>query len=475
MLARVKAAFVNAISSPTGTLVSPSYQSFFARFFGGSSASGAIVSTDTALQVATVWRCVNLIASTIATLPINVYQEMGNGRRLAKEHPLQSLLHSEPNNEQTAVEFFEFLLLSLLFAGNAYVWKQWNSGVGGSRRILNLIPLVPMRVFVQRQLDNSLTYNYVDWNGMAHNGLTGDDILHIKGPSLDGMLGLSPLSYAREVIGTAIAANTSGATIFKNGMRLSGVLQSDQILTPKQREDIRASINSFAGAGNSGGVMALEAGFKYQQMSLSPADAQLLQSQNFNVEEICRWFGVPPHMVGSTSNSTSWGTGLEQQTLGFLTYCLRPWIARLEDSIKRSCFNEAEKAKGYYCEFSVDGLLRTDSAARSAYYSQMTQNGIYTRDEVRRMENLPPKGGNADVLTVQTALSPIDKLGQQAAGVKPGAAPSSANPDTPAGGGNPDDNLGNPASGGIYGTLGPGGGALPPGPATPNGSPQSSI
>jgi HK97 family phage portal protein len=413
-IARVKAAMIRAVTSSTGTLVSLTDGSFFSRFFGSPSASGAIVSTDSALRVATVWRCVNLIASAIATLPINVYQDnaAGGGRVVAKDHPLQFLLHSEPNNEQTAVEFFEFVMLSLLLAGNAYVWKQWNSGVGGSRRILNLIPLVPLRVSVSRQKDDSLQYSYVDFNGNVYNGLTKNDILHIKGPSLDGMMGLSPLSYAREVIGTSIAANTAGATVFKNGLKASGVLQSDQILTPKQREDLRTNMQTF---GDAGGVITLEAGFKYQQITMSPADAQLLESQKFNVEEICRWFGVPPHMVGSTSNSTSWGTGLEQQTLGFLTYCLRPWLARIEDAIKRSCFTDAEKAKGYYAEFSVEGLLRTDSAARAAYYSTLTQNGIYTRDEVRRLENMPPKGGNAEVLTVQSALLPLDKLGHASA------------------------------------------------------------
>lgn len=407
---------IRAVASSGGTLVSLTDGSFFSRFFGSSSQSGAVVSTDSALRVATVWRCVNLIASTIAALPINVYQDnaVGGGRVVATNHPLQFLLHSEPNNEQTAVEFFEFVMLSLLLAGNAYVWKQWNSGVGSSRRILNLIPLVPLRVSVSRQADNSLSYSYVDFNGNVYNGLTKDDILHIKGPSLDGMMGLSPLSYAREVIGTSIAANSAGATVFKNGMKASGVLQSDQILTPKQREDLRGHMQTF-GAENAGGVITLEAGFKYQQITMSPADAQLLDTQKFNVEEICRWFGVPPHMVGSTSNSTSWGSGLEQQTLGFLTYCLGPWLARIEDAIKRSCFTAAEKAKGYYAEFSVEGLLRTDSAARASYYSQMTQNGIYTRDEVRRLENMAPKGGNAEVLTVQSALMPLDKLGEATA------------------------------------------------------------
>jgi HK97 family phage portal protein len=152
---------------------------------------------------------------------------------------------------------------------------------------------------------------------------------------------------------------------------------------------------------------------KYQQVSLTPEDAQMLQTRGFNVEEICRWFRTPPWMVGHTSNSTSWGTGMEQQMLGFLSFTLLPWMKRIEQSINRRLLHPGERRR-FYAKFNPEGLLRADSAARAAFYSSMTQNGIYTRDDCRIKENLAPMGGNAAKLTVQSNMLPIDKLGGDA-------------------------------------------------------------
>jgi HK97 family phage portal protein len=146
-------------------------------------------------------------------------------------------------------------------------------------------------------------------------------------------------------------------------------------------------------------------------IGINPKDAQLLESRAFSVEEICRWFRVPPHMVGHSEKSTSWGSGIEQQMIGFLTFTLRPWLTRIEQAINKDLLSPVEQMR-MYAEFSIEGLLRADSAGRSAYLSTMVNNGLMTRDEGRSKENLPPKGGNADVLTVQTALIPIDQLGQ---------------------------------------------------------------
>lgn len=155
-------------------------------------------------------------------------------------------------------------------------------------------------------------------------------------------------------------------------------------------------------------------------IGINPVDAQLLQTRAWGVEEICRWFAVPPHMVGHIVKTTSWGTGIEQQMLGFLTFTLRPWLGRIEQSIQKQLFSQADKSR-FYAEFGVDALLRTDSAARATYLSTMTQNGLMTRDEARAYDNREPVGGNADVLTVQSNLLPIDKLGQNAPTLTPGA------------------------------------------------------
>ncbi|MNF80501.1 Phage portal protein [compost metagenome] len=239
-------------------------------------------------------------------------------------------------------------------------------------------------------------------------------MMHTRGFGTDPMCGLSPLAMGRNVFGAAMAADESASKMFANGMKLGGVLSTDQILNKAQREDIREDMAAkFAGAVNTGKTMVLEAGMKYQQVSMTPEDAQMLQTRAFNVEEICRWFRTPPWMVGHTSNSTSWGTGMEQQMLGFLSFTLLPWMKRIEQSINRRLLRPDERRR-FYAKFNVEGLLRADSAARASFYSSMTQNGIYTRDDCRIKENLAPMGGNAAKLTVQSNMLPIDKLGGDA-------------------------------------------------------------
>jgi len=161
---------------------------------------------------------------------------------------------------------------------------------------------------------------------------------------------------------------------------------------------------------NAGRPMVLEGGTKWQQLTINPEDAQMLQSRGFSVEEVCRFFGVPPHMVGHTQNSTSWGTGLEQQTLGFQKFTLRRRLKRIEQASEKQLLTPTERAEGITIEFNLEGLLRADSAARASFYATMVQNGIYTRNEVRALENMPPKPG-ADELTVQAQNVPVGSTG----------------------------------------------------------------
>ena len=180
------------------------------------------------------------------------------------------------------------------------------------------------------------------------------------------------------------------------------------VLREDQRDQARESLHSLSGAVNAGRSVVLEGGTDIKLVGINPNDAQLLETRGFNVETICRWFRVPPFMVGHTEKSTSWGTGIEQQMIGFLTFTLGPWIRRLEQSVNKDLLQGEPR---FYPKFSVEGLLRADSAGRAAFYSVMVNNGILTRDEVRELEERAPMGGNAAVLTVQTALSPLDSLG----------------------------------------------------------------
>lgn len=382
---------------------------FWQAFYGTDSASGKTVSQQTALQVSAVWACVRLIAETIATLPLALYERSGGVSVIAEGHPLHEVISRQPNADQTPVEFWECVVASLLLHGNAFLYPTRSAG-----RVIALDFMLPQSVTVRRRATGDIEYTYIDTAGKRH-VLGENEVMHIRGFGTDPLQGLSPLSMGRNVFGAAMAADESASKMFANGMKLGGVLSTDHILKPEQRADVRKSMTEqFTGAVNAGKTMVLEAGMKYQQVSMTPEDAQMLQTRGFNVEEICRWFRTPPWMVGhSAQGATKWGTGMEQEMTAFLTFTLLPWMKRIEQSISRWLLTPIER-RSFFAKFNPEGLLRADSAARASFYSSMVQNGIYTRDDCREKENLSRRGGNADELTVQSNLLPIDKLGADA-------------------------------------------------------------
>jgi len=402
----------SSLSGWVGRRIGLGDSSFWNTYYGADSAAGKVVSQHTALQLSTVWACVRLIAETLATLPVALYENRNGAPVVASSHPVHFVISQQPNADQTPVEFWENVGASLLLQGNSYCDPQWSRS-----DLTSLDFLLPQNMGPPRRLTTgAIEYRYTDEYGKPHT-YTDSTMMHTRGFGTDPLCGMSPLAMGRNVLGAAMAADESAAKMFANGMKLGGVLSTDQILNPKQRTEIRDDMTTqFAGATNAGKTMLLEAGMKYQQVSMTPEDAQMLQTRGFNVEEICRWFRVPPWMVGHTANSTSWGTGMEQQMIGFLTFTLLPWIKRIEMSANRRLLR-ADERRRFYVKFNPEGLLRADSASRAAFYSSMTQNGIYTRDDCRVKEDLPPMGGNAGKLTVQSNMLPIDRLG-----VDPGAA-----------------------------------------------------
>lgn len=389
-----------------GVPISLENGSFWSSYRGGQSAAGMSVTEYSALQISAVWACVRLIAETLATLPVGLYEKKDSQSIIASSHPLHTLISRQPNSIQTSVEFWECVVVSLLFYGNSYVEPTYSG-----KDIISLDFLQPERMSLPRLLNNGdVQYTYNELNGTQKQFLI-DDFMHTKGLGTNPYCGLSPLYYGRQIIGSALAADEAAAKMFANGMKLGGVLSSDQILNKDQRKEIRADLaEQFAGAVNAGKTMVLEAGMKFQQVTMTPEDAQMLQTRAFNVEEICRWFRVPPWMIGHTEKSTSWGQGMEQQMIGFLSFTLLPWITRIEKSINRWLLPVTERSR-FFVKFNPEGLLRADSQTRAAFYSIMTQNGIYTSDECRSKENLPQMGGNAAVLRVQSNMMPLDKLG----------------------------------------------------------------
>ncbi len=381
-------------------------EAFWAAWSGGGSSAGKSVNQRTVLQLSAAMACVRLLAQVIATLPVGFFERMPDGTRAsANKHPLYEILHNQPNADMTAVQFWEVVMVSLLLWGNSYAEKTVSAG-----RLVNLEFLQPQRMAVRRIATGELEYRYSGTDGRQR-VIPEERMWHIRGFSTDGSMGISSIQAGAHVFGAAMAADEASSKVFANGMSVGGVLTTDQILSEKNRATFRENMQAeFAGAMNAGKTMLLEAGMKYQQVPMNPEDAQLLATRAFNVEEICRWFGVPPFMVGHAEKSTSWGTGIEQQMIGFLTFSLAPWLRRIEQSIRKDLMAPSERVK-YFAEFAVEGLLRADSAARASFYSTMVQNGIYSRDDCRERENLPRKGGKAAELTVQSNLLPIDMLG----------------------------------------------------------------
>jgi HK97 family phage portal protein len=371
---------------------------------GGETDAGERVSVDMAMQQGVVWACVRMIAETTATLPLHLYKMDNNGQaKIDRGNSLYSILHDNPNVEMTAVEFWGAMSGCYLLWGNAYASIERGTG----NRIVALNPMRPDRVQVRRQSDGSLLYIY-SFGGQRQE-FQEDDIFHIKGFSLDGLMGMSTVSQARQTIGGARAAERVSGSIFRNGMRPSGVLKAPTYLTDPQRIIAQDLLAKFKGAAQTGGTPLLEGGWTWESLTIPPADGQMLETRHFHVEEICRWFGIPPIFVGH-SGQTTWGSGIEQIILLWLTTGLRAHLKRIEDAIKLRLLTAQERTI-YYPEFNVDALLRADTVARTAQMSSLAQNGLRTRNELRAWDNQPPLPGGDD-LTVQSNLMPIDKLGE---------------------------------------------------------------
>lgn len=400
---RVKSALLNWLGVP----ISLTTGTFFQEWFGTSS-SGKVVTADKVIQLAAAWACVRLISESVSTLPLKLYKRMPDGSRgTATDHPLYPVLCRSPNSEMTPSRFMLMLVASICLRGNAFIEKRM---IGN--RVVSLIPLLPQNMVVKRLDNGQLEYTYTE-NGKKR-VIPVKTMMHIRGFGLDGMCGLMPMNTGRDVFGSAMAIEESAAKVFENGMQNSGFLSSKAALKGEQREALRKSISAFTGSKNAGKVMVLEADLTYQSVTMNPEDAQMLESRAFSIEEICRWFRVPPFMVGHMTKQSSWASSVEGMNLLFLSNTLRPLLVNIEQEIARCLLAGDED---YFAEFSVEGLLRADSAGRSAYYTTALQNGWMNRNDVRRLENLPPIPGG-DIYTVQLNLVALEDLKSHNAVVK---------------------------------------------------------
>ncbi len=373
-----------------------------------SGASGSLIpgtqalAPDGALQLSTVWACISLIANIIASLPLFVYTRSDKGQReLARDSLLWQILHDSPNSRMTPMEFWVALLLNLLLRGNAYARIERND----AGEAIAIWPMASDQVDPWLLPDGTLVYKYTVGSDVAV--LSADNVLHIKGMG-NGTTGLDRLDYMRA--STTEAANAQGAasTLFASHGKPSGILMIDKVLNREQRDAVRNNFSAMS-EGGTNRLFLLEADTKYQQLTLTPADQQLLETRRFTVEELCRWFGVPPVLVGH-SNVTAWGSGIEQLIDGFHKLVIGPLVVNLQQAIAKRVLTPAQRAR-LSVEFSLDALLRASLKDRMDLYAKAVQNGLKTRNECRQLENDPPVTGG-DQLTAQTNLAPLDMLGK---------------------------------------------------------------
>ncbi|QAY79942.1 phage portal protein [Sphingosinicella sp. BN140058] len=359
-----------------------------------------------ALGLSAVWACVNLIAGTIGTLPIMIYRSVPGGVEEEEwDHPLYRLLSESPNADQTPVDFFEFAAASVELHGNAY--SEIETGAGG--RIVALdVPVAPELMTVRRTSNGSLEYEWTD--GGKRRVVPQDRMLHVRGFGGGPLGGLSTLAFGRRTFGMAQSIELAASATFRNGIRASGVLSMAEVLTPEQRNEAERLLQEkYRGTMNAGVPMLLDRGVTWQQLTISPEDAQMLESRGWSVEEICRFFGTPPHMIGHTAGNTHLGSSIEQQTLGFVIFALRRRLKRFEQSIWKQLLTPADRARGLKVKFDLRGLMRGDSKARAEFYQLALQNGWMTINEVRALEGLPPVEGG-EIIRLQMQNVPIATL-----------------------------------------------------------------
>lgn len=348
-----------------------------------SSHAGVNVSETSALKVPAVWRAVNLIAGQGASLPLHTYRRSDRARTVVR-------VLNNPHPDMTPLEFWEVMYWWMLLWGNAYAQKVRN-GLG---EVVELWFTPSSAVKVGRVKPDDLIpsgkiFEVTDGHGRKH-AMTDREMFHLPGPGYDGITGCSPIRFARQSVGMALAAEEYGARLFGSGSLMSGILQTEQRLKKDEAEALKARWQAkIGGLSKAHEVAVLDAGAKFQPIGIPPGDAQFIESRRFQVSEVARWFGIPSHMLMDTEKSTSWGTGIEEQTTGFVVFSLQPtWLSRVEQRVTRDLVPQ-----GQYAQYAVDGLLRGNTKDRNEAYWKRRQVGLMTLNHFNALEDQPPLDG----------------------------------------------------------------------------------
>lgn len=366
----------------------------------GNSGTGISITSNNAMQVGAVFSCILVLAQSVAQLPIHMYQENGDLKTKASDHPYYRLIHDQPNSWMTSYEMMQLIILHQMLRGNS-IW--FKSAVGG--RVRELLPIHPDNVQEIKQDELYRLFYKIQRPGTGGSDwVPGDQLVHFRGMSLDGFQGLNPIQYAREMIGLAKATEQHGAKLFANGAQLGGILTHPGKISKEAAERLMSSFNDkYSSVNNAHKTALLEEGMTWAKISMTAEDSQFLESRKYQRSEIAGLYRVPPHMIGDLEKATF--SNIEHQDLGFVKHSLTPLLRSIELTLKKDLLTDQEKQR-FYFKFSVDGMLRGDVKSRNEAYAISILNGIRNPNECRALEDLNPYDGG-DIYRAPLNTAPV--------------------------------------------------------------------
>jgi len=361
----------------------------------------------TAMKYSAVFGCVRVLAETLANTPIMLYRKKSDTERETRNDlAIYDILHNRPNEEMSPFNFKEFCMTSLNLGGNTVCQRLVNQ----KGDLVGLYPYNYNRINIHRDYSTKKLIYTVN-AGTDSRDFQREEVLHIPGISLDGIVGLSPIEYAASAIRLGLNYEQFGVNFYKNGANASGAFKHPGTLGDEAFKRLKKELKTnYTGLKNTGTPMILEDGLEFQPFQIKPVDAQLLESKYFQIEDICRIYRVPQHLVQKLDRSTN--NNIEHQSLEFVMYTMLPWFKRWEDNINMQLLTLQERLAGYYVEFKADALLRGDIASRATYYAQGRQWGWLSVNDIRRLENMPAIP-NGDIYLQPINMGEAGKIQQQ--------------------------------------------------------------